>query len=897
MEEAGNHDTPNHQQPPTLGSIPSLATGSGIITPANAKKPRYDSGPFASSDPRQNDGQDDDDDFLQSVPLPSQNSADDISIQTKPAFNQPPESQPPFDQAMDEHHAEIGLMADPNTREALASGSPLRLGSDHHLDQGGNEGFDISPVMLESSAHERHPAERDGGDLIRSYSPPLPGSLDMRGMTQFGRNPNGANPNTSVSFHGDAATTASSEEDSEDGSSRFKSGILYDSLMMLHSNPVEEHPEAPERISTIFRLLKKHGCVSRMKRIACREVIKEEVALVHDMGMWEGLERSAFFGRELLAEQCRMLETTSSLYLNEHSALCARLSCGGTIEMCDAIASGRIRNGFAIVRPPGHHAEPKKSMGFCFYNNVAVATRFLQEKYKEGPHRVKKVLILDWDVHHGNGTQAAFWEDPNVLYISLHRYENGEFYPGGPYGGESCVGEGAGRGTSVNIPWPTKGMGDGDYLYAFQQIVMPIAVEYAPDFVIISAGFDAAQGDSIGQCMVTPLGYAHMTYMLNSLANGRMAVVLEGGYNVDAIAESALGVTKVILNEPTPDLPAGTACGALAVETVRRVARVQSRYWKSIATSELEEDDAEDDDELPKLELPEYLKAHRTYEMYEKYQLAEIPLQYDLEERFRGQAFCNEDVMDGYKTVVLFAHDMGNIRIDKALPGAYAGEELAYLVDSSSKIIEWAKSKGYGIVDVNIFSQLPTKVKSQPNLKARPGWTASQYLSAKEKAESDLLLYVWDNIVELSSADNIILIGHGTACRSLMNIIAERSVDRKVKAVVQVLGQNEIPKIPPNRQELRKWYWNNSKVILPVDHPNVVWGDQENLGRRLGRTEKSHEQRAIKVLISHQDDIFAFIETKLAKAKRLAKTAASVESLHAAQNLAGSAANLQSLTG
>ncbi len=138
-----------------------------------------------------------------------------------------------------------------------------------------------------------------------------------------------------------------------------------------------------------------------------------------------------------------------------------------------------MRNAFAIVRPPGHHAEPTEHMGFCFFNNVAVAAREVQ---RQG--LAKKVLILDWDVHHGNGTQRAFWDDPNVLYISIHRHDGGKFYPSSDFGALDMVGEGEGEGKSVNIPWPGPGFGDGDYIYAFQKIVMPIAYEFAPDLVI-----------------------------------------------------------------------------------------------------------------------------------------------------------------------------------------------------------------------------------------------------------------------------------------------------------------------------------------------------------------------------------------------------------------------------
>ncbi len=166
-------------------------------------------------------------------------------------------------------------------------------------------------------------------------------------------------------------------------------------------------------------------------------------------------------------------------------------------------------------------------MGFCFFNNVAIATKVIQRKYREGPDKVNKVLILDWDVHHGNGTQKAFEDDPSVLYISIHRHENGTFYPSGPYGDMTSIGVGDGEGFSVNVPWPSGGMGDGDYIYAFDHVVMPIAREFDPDMVIISAGFDAAEGDLLGGCLVTPAGYAHMTHSLDSLADGRLVVALE----------------------------------------------------------------------------------------------------------------------------------------------------------------------------------------------------------------------------------------------------------------------------------------------------------------------------------------------------------------------------------
>ena len=176
------------------------------------------------------------------------------------------------------------------------------------------------------------------------------------------------------------------------------------------------------------------------------------------------------------------------------------MAAGCLIYMVYAVVKRILRNGFAIIRPPGHHAEIDKAMGFCFFNNVAVAARLAQRKLG-----VKRVLIVDWDVHHGNGTQDIFKDDPSVLYISLHRYDNGKFYPGGDEPAATSVGIGAGEGTSVNIPWngvQSAPPGDIEYLSAFIHIINPIAREFAPDLVMVSAGFDCAVGD-MGGCNVT----------------------------------------------------------------------------------------------------------------------------------------------------------------------------------------------------------------------------------------------------------------------------------------------------------------------------------------------------------------------------------------------------------
>lgn len=273
---------------------------------------------------------------------------------------------------------------------------------------------------------------------------------------------------------------------------------------------------------------------------------------------------------------------TDSIYWHNQTWFCASLSVGGAIEATRAVVAGQIKNAVAVIRPPGHHAEHDKESGFCFFNNVPIAVKVAQEDF---PDLCRKVLILDWDVHHGNGTQKAFYDDPNVLYISIHVHQDGNFYPYGPDGDHVHCGDGPGLGRNVNIPWSNAGMTDSDYIMAFQQVVMPIAIEFDPDLVMISAGFDAAMDDPLGNCFVTPAGFAHMTHMLKSLAKGKVVACLEGGYNLRATAKSFTAMTRTLLGEPPERLlphEAGAEMRASpsAVNTIHAVIRTQSRFWK-----------------------------------------------------------------------------------------------------------------------------------------------------------------------------------------------------------------------------------------------------------------------------------------------------------------------------
>ena len=276
-----------------------------------------------------------------------------------------------------------------------------------------------------------------------------------------------------------------------------------------------------------------------------------------------------------------------SIYFNNTTFGCALLSAGGAIEACRAVMLRIVKNAIAIIRPPGHHAEVNRPMGFCIFDNVSIAAKVCMNDFGD---ECRRVLILDWDVHHGNGIQQAFYSDPNVLYISIHVHEDGTFYPNGPYGDHlHCGAEGA-KGKNINIPWPTKGMGDADYMFAFQNVVMPVAREFDPDLVIIAAGFDAADGDQLGGCHVTPSCYGHMTHELMSLAQGKLVVCLEGGYNLRSISKSALAVTRTLVGEVPDRLNESMLPSQYGVKTVQMVAMHQSKWWPSIYPKNISQD-------------------------------------------------------------------------------------------------------------------------------------------------------------------------------------------------------------------------------------------------------------------------------------------------------------------
>ncbi|KAF8750917.1 Histone deacetylase [Rhizoctonia solani] len=577
----------------------------------------------------------------------------------------------------------------------------------------------------------------------------------------------------------DVPATSSSQTQEPVPYHHLRTGYCYDSAMTMHTQhgvdpddpESEHHPEKPQRITCIRAILANNRLLERMHQIPIRQVRTNEVMLVHTRDLVDKVAGLETMTNEHITQTAQFYEQLS-LYVTQATSQAAALSCGGVIECALAVARGQVRNSFAIVRPPGHHAEPDEHMGFCFYNNVAVATRVV---FNETP--VKRVLILDWDVHHGNGTQLAFEDDPNVLYISIHRYDGGEFYPGGTYGSMNSVGLGAGKGKSVNIPWPEGHMGDADYMYAFLNIVMPIAYEFAPELVFISAGFDAAAGDTLGNCEVTPECYAHMTALLSTLAGGKLVVALEGGYNLDSIAKSALAVTRALLGDPLPELPRLDA-SEIATEVVWQVARIQSQYWHCIQASSLEPSDTIDETTI---HLPELFKAWRREHALKDFGLYEFPWAIpELDESYNGQLLVSENISTQH-TLVMFVHDFGNISTELLTMKQLNIElENAWIIDTTRDFLKWCKSQQFSVIDLNMHP-LIRRNEELPSEKERQETAKQAVISA------------WDNLAELSDAREIVIVAHGSAGLSVMGLIDERfeNIRNKVKAVVQIRKSNE----------------------------------------------------------------------------------------------------------
>jgi acetoin utilization deacetylase AcuC-like enzyme len=307
--------------------------------------------------------------------------------------------------------------------------------------------------------------------------------------------------------------------------------LFYHSAFLEHDTG--DHPESPQRLRAILAELERHG-VPESALLEPQPVDLGLLGEVHDPRYAAVLERASAQGGGYWD-----LDT----YISPGSYRAATLAAGASVAAVDSAMSGR--NGFALVRPPGHHALYDSAMGFCLFNNVAVAAQNALRK-----HGLERVIVVDWDVHHGNGTQDYFYERDDVLFFSVHQYP---FYPGTGAAGET--GAGAGKGYTVNVPLPA-GVGDGGYMGVFDEILAPVARRYKPELIVVSAGYDAHMADPLGGMAVSTAGFYSMAERVRRVAEeipecgGRVACVLEGGYNGQALAASVVATIAAFEKSP-----------------------------------------------------------------------------------------------------------------------------------------------------------------------------------------------------------------------------------------------------------------------------------------------------------------------------------------------------------
>ena len=319
----------------------------------------------------------------------------------------------------------------------------------------------------------------------------------------------------------------------------MKAGYSYDPIYGKHDTG--RHPENADRLKAIISHLDRTGLRQRLIPIKPRAASIEELSLVHD-------ERYILQIRDLAQKGGGWLGVDTVISSDSYEA--ALFAAGGVINATGAVIRREMDSAFALVRPPGHHATRAQAMGFCLFNNLAIAAECALVNYQ-----LEHILIIDFDVHHGNGTQAAFYDDPRVLYISIHQYP---FYPG--TGSIEETGNENAEGTTINIPFPA-GSGDSEYLEVFRQIIVPAAIRFKPQLVLVSAGYDSHWADELALMQLTVSGFAQMVKIIRGLSedlcNGRLVFSLEGGYNLRALAASVDATFNLLLGKTAIENPLG----------------------------------------------------------------------------------------------------------------------------------------------------------------------------------------------------------------------------------------------------------------------------------------------------------------------------------------------------
>jgi len=346
-----------------------------------------------------------------------------------------------------------------------------------------------------------------------------------------------------------------------------RTGIVKDERFMNH-RPGRFHPESHQRLEAIYTMLEEPEMADLFQEIPVRRAEKEELCWVHSsqyVDLVAGTE-----GRDHVS-----LDPDTSTSSGSYEA--ALLAAGGLCEAISLVITGALDNAFALVRPPGHHAEQGRAMGFCLFNNVAIGAKYAQEH-----HDLERILVIDWDLHHGNGTQHSFEKDSSILYFSTHQYP---YYPGS--GAFQEVGREEGQGFTVNVPLSV-GHGDGEYAGIFEKILRPIATQFDPDLVLVSAGFDIYENDPLGGMRVTPTGFSSLMRSIMDVADeccdGKVVVTLEGGYELTGLRDSVKAVLRELAGvsrTSVKDILARANMGKLD-NAVRHVVEHHGRFWKNL---------------------------------------------------------------------------------------------------------------------------------------------------------------------------------------------------------------------------------------------------------------------------------------------------------------------------
>ncbi|KAJ8923637.1 hypothetical protein NQ315_010217 [Exocentrus adspersus] len=387
----------------------------------------------------------------------------------------------------------------------------------------------------------------------------------------------------------------------------------------------KNYPENPERVACARRRLEALNLIERCERITPKTFPNELFLLKHSKDLFERLEKCSLMSDAELREESSKWD---AVFISRETFEDAKLSTQAAVSLTLKVAGNAYKNGFALIRPPGHHAMENAFCGYCFMNNVSISA---DAAIKEG--LAKRVLIVDYDIHHGQGVQQLFYDRDDVLYFSIHRYEHGEFWPNLRESDLDYIGSGRGKGYNVNVPLNKTGLGDSDYLAIVFNLLLPLAYEFNPDLILISAGYDAAigcpefnpdlimissgydscLGDEKGEMLVTPHFYGHLITLLSGLANGKLVVLLEGGYFKESLAEGDVCYPATIESNPTVD-PA-------LQKVINSVKYMLRDYWKCFKTEELFEYPRDGNMEIDELEeyvtCLEYKHVPRETNVYE----------------------------------------------------------------------------------------------------------------------------------------------------------------------------------------------------------------------------------------------------------------------------------------